>query len=113
MRIVLTPALLETSYELLRLTEPFRRWKLPHADEIKFIVSRHHDLYGHCEDGETVTISQHKHAQLGTLLATMSHEMIHVYEFRTGMRGDVCHGATFKKLAALVCSYHGFDPAAF
>ena len=41
MALRLTPEILEGAYEFLRATPPFRGWRLPHADEVEFVVSRH------------------------------------------------------------------------
>jgi len=111
----LTPEILESCYELLRTTPPFRGWKLPHADDVKFVVSRNRDTCAHCEPGTnfTLTVSQHLHSQLCTLLVTLAHEMIHIHEYMIGVRGDIQHGADFKRLAKQVCRYHGFDSKAF
>ena len=45
----ITPELLEASYELLRSMPPFKRWKLPHADNVVFRVLKMPRLYAeHC-----------------------------------------------------------------
>jgi hypothetical protein len=42
------------------------------------------------------------------LIATMAHEMIHLYQDENGTaRGH--HNAQFRRLAKRVCSIHGFD----
>src|SRR5215475_4729604 len=46
-RLHLTPEALENAYEYLRATLPFRRWNLPHADELVFRVMGARDRYGH------------------------------------------------------------------
>ena len=41
----------------------------------------------------------------------MAHEMVHAKCDAEGVRAE--HGAEFKRRAALVCKYHGFDPKTF
>jgi uncharacterized protein YbaP (TraB family) len=107
MGLHLTPAILEASYELLRVSLPFRRWGLPHADDVEFHVTRHKDRDGDCTDGDTYTIriSAERHSTLARVLETMAHEMCH-------MR-DITHGSLFQRLAKQVCKHHGFDPKTF
>jgi len=107
MALHITPDLLERTYELLRHTRPFRRWKLPEADDVEFHVTRHRDRFGDCTDGDpyTIRISSTKHDTLATVLETMAHEMCH-------MR-DITHGKVFTRLAKQVCRHHGFDPKTF
>lgn len=114
-----TPELCEHTYELLRMTLPFRRWNLPHADSLEFRVTHCKDRHGHfnSKDGvgwPDITISSYHTKTLAKLTETMAHEMCHIREWqvlRRHWRGT--HGAGFKKLAALVCRRHGFDPDQF
>lgn len=106
----LTPEILERSYELLRATRPFSAWRLPEADDVEFHVLRTRRVHGDCSreaGGFVVRISQ-AHSYLPSLLATMAHEMCHMRAVP-----DVSHGSAFKKLAAQVCKFHGFDPGSF
>lgn len=112
----LSPAMLECAYELLRTTRPFSGWKLPPADEVEFHIQRTRKQFADCEvvnGTPIIRVSAAKHAQLGTLLATMAHEMIHLYEFYTLPAKEVRHGATFNKHADRVCKIHGFDRGSF
>lgn len=109
-----TPELCEQTYELLRLTLPFRRWKLPHADALEFRVTRCTDRFGHFREGKSwsdITISSFHVKTLAKLTETMAHEMCHVREWQLGAKGN--HGAVFGKLADLVCRRHGFDRRTF
>jgi len=45
MTLHLTPDMLAGVYEFLRTTEPFKAWKLPHADELGFAVVRDPNMY--------------------------------------------------------------------
>jgi hypothetical protein len=44
----------------------------------------------------------------------MAHEMVHLHESQvgTGANGTL-HGASFYRVAAQVCRFHGFDPKLF
>lgn len=107
--IRLTPAMLESAYEWLRTTAPFRAWKLPHADDLVFKVTLHRDRGGHFRDSipPEIAISANGIDAYQHLHEAMAHEMIHFYLDRRG----TCdlHGPNFQKVAKRVCKYHGFD----
>ena len=46
-RLTLTPEMLENAYEYLRVSPPFCRWNLPHADQAMFRVMGAKDRFGH------------------------------------------------------------------
>lgn len=103
--------MLESAYELLRTTPPFRNWRLPAVDEVAFHVTRFaHDADCHYDGMNfTIRISDHKHATLRELLETMAHEMCHMRY----PNDKAHHGRLFKRLAAQTCRHHGFDPTTF
>lgn len=112
--IRLTPDLIRAGYDLLAETEPFKKWNLPDSDEIKFRVYRSSDYGSFQTDGPDMTmcVSEKMVGHLSTLIETIAHEKIHVYQHITGMPMD--HGPGFRKLAALVCRHHReFDPRNF
>lgn len=115
MTLRLTPDILRGAFDFLKTTPPFSRWRLPESDDIEFHVGRAKDCLGHYEGGETAEhrIAVHE-TGVGftiTLLEVMAHEIIHLRLANTkDCRG---HGAAFKRLARLVCKYHGFDPKRF
>jgi len=118
--LIITPDMLAGMYEYLRTTPPFKGWKLPPSSEVKFNVSRNPKEYGYYQwDGKrhTITGSIKSVGQTITLAVFMAHEMIHMYleihglESRKGGRDT--HNAAFKKRAARVCKWHGFDLKAF
>lgn len=116
MAVFITPELMEAAYELLRVSLPFRRWKLPHPDEIAFHVTRHGDRFADAfyENGRwTIRVSQRKHGQLPTLLMTMAHEMVHIKQRHLCGERERDHGRQFQRLADQVCRVHGFDRAIF
>jgi hypothetical protein len=119
-RLHLTPEALENAYEYLRATLPFRRWSLPHADELVFRVMGARDRYGHFKgrfkdnvDLNEIGVSQRKVHSTDMLMATMAHEMIHLHQHERGSCTRGVHNANFKRLAARVCRVHGFDLESF
>ena len=121
-RLTLTPEMLENAYEYLRVSPPFSRWNLPHADQVSFRVMGTKDRFGHFrgrhrktrgDDGfSEIAISAGMVRSSDVLIATMAHEMIHLYQDETGTaRGH--HNPKFHKLAKRVCTLHGFDPENF
>jgi len=116
MTLHLTPAMLEASYELLRTTLPFRRWKLPHAGEIEFKVLRlphRGDTASWGDDLHEICLSTKWHPILSELLLTMAHEMCHVRQYMERPNDRAHHGAYFKKCARQVCRHHGWDYKTF
>jgi hypothetical protein len=115
----LTPDCLENAYEYLRTTPPFRGMNLPHADNLVFRVMGARDRFGHFRgrfktvpDFNEIGVSIRSVNSTDLLMATMAHEMIHLYQDETGTaRGH--HNPKFRKLAKRVCAIHGFDPETF
>lgn len=115
-RLGVTPEMVEAAYELLRLSPPFRRWKLPAGDGIEFHVTRHGDRYGDCErpkDGKPpiIRISSAKVLTMDRLVRTMAHEMVHLY--LEGKDRRIRHGAIFWRHAKQVCRVLDFDEEEF
>lgn len=111
----LTPDIVRAAYEYLRATPPFKRWGLPHADEIKVRITRHRDRQGHARwDGKQfeIAVSQMKIGRTHTLIELVAHEMVHV---RCHMQGDTRaeHSKVWHRYADSVCRYHGFDRKTF
>ena len=118
MTIRLTPDVLRSAYAFLCTTGPFMRWKLPHPETVKFVVSRSKDKRGDYEqlpDGtHCIRVSALNSGHTINVVATVAHEMVHLYQKHhktPGHRSE--HGAEFLRLAAQVCRYHGFDAKAF
>lgn len=112
----LTPEILEATYDWLRATPPFRRWRLPKAGDVEFRVLAARKLFGQCRAPEAskpwrIDISTRTVAHTITLVRTMSHEMCHM---RADMQGEKsAHGPLWRKAADLVCKEHGHDPLEF
>lgn len=102
----LTHEMLEQSYELLRVTRPFSRWKLPDTDEIVFAVDGSTKRYGLFQEPNKIFISHRNVGTLSRILMVMAHEMIHLHLEQCGHRDDVVHGREFWKLARQVCNHH-------
>lgn len=114
MSLPLTKELLRGTYDFLRLTPPFKKWKLPPGEIVIFKVTRSptvtgdHLLY---KGQHTIRVSAKKVGSTQTLIELMAHEMVHVKCDREGVKTE--HGFHFKGAACLVCKYHGFDEASF
>lgn len=114
--IHLTPAIIEATYELLLTTLPFRRWRLPSADDIEFRVGVSPTWIGLYEregDKHWLHVSVHFGGSLNDLVRVMAHELIHIHLFETCPRDRNPHNRRFRDLAARVCTRHGFDFAQF
>lgn len=110
----LTPEMMAGAYEYLRTTKPFSAWRLPHADDVEFHVTKHREIVGdHCMHGAKHVIRASA-ANIGTtaeLMRVMAHEMTHAHCDRQGVRGE--HGREWQAAADKVCRFHGFDRRAF
>lgn len=111
----LTPEILAGAYTFLRTTPPFRRWKLPPAHRVKFRVNHSKKFMGlYYYDETQIEISDFFHSQPQTLMATMAHEMIHLYQRVANKKTSrAIHDAGFHRMAQQVCRVHGFDLKAF
>jgi hypothetical protein len=112
----LTPDCLENAYEYLRGTLPFRRMNLPHADNLVFRVMGARDRFGHFRgriksmpDLNEIGVSVRVVKSTDLLMATMAHEMIHLFQHENGSSTRNSHNAEFERIAARVCRIHGFD----
>jgi hypothetical protein len=119
-RLHLTPEMLENAYEYLCATLPFRRMNRPHADNLFFRVMGARDRFGHFKgrikddsDINEIGVSQRIVHSTHMLMATMAHEMIHLYQHEKGGCTRGVHNAQFKRIAARVCRIHGFDLETF
>lgn len=114
MTLRLTPDMLAAGYDFLRTTAPFSRWRLPEAEELGFHVVRQASLsadFGVEEGIPFIRVSEANNGHTATLLASLAYEMIHLRQHLTGDRE--LHGPRFRRMAALICATHGFDPKIF
>jgi len=110
--------MLHHAYEYLKSTPPFSKWNLPDAEDVLFRVTRSRTTMGthsinngrHCIEASCEMIGH-----TDTLMSLMGHEMIHLHMHANGISKSTPqpHGAAFKKFAAMVCKYHGWDARHF
>lgn len=120
MTLPLNKETLAAAYDYLRTTPPFYRWNLPESEDVKFYVVRATDHFAHYKwDGKrhTISVSGGAIGHTSTLMEKLAHEIVHLHLEENGMEsrgGDAnTHNAAFRKFAAQVCKWHGFDPKAF
>lgn len=122
MTLPLTPDLLQASYDFLCETPPFKKWSMPPGDEVAFHVGAFVDKFGeYSRNGKKypvgthhITISMKCVGHTGTLLRTMAHEMIHLWQaVKKSETRHAEHNAEFRRLSLYVCKFHGFDPREF
>ncbi len=116
MSLHITPEIIRTAYEYLRSTMPFKRWKLPIADEVEIRVIIHKTLLGQwCKTSHHIIKINNKY--IGTtlnLLQTIAHEMIHIaQDIAKKDSKNIEHNKDFYRRLSLVAKYHGFDPKWF
>ncbi len=114
MTLPINPALLCAAYDFLRATPPFKSWGLPPGSDVVFKVTRSRKTQGDhllLNGIHTIRVSCVKVGYTAGLIVLMAHEMVHAACDLEGVRS--AHGKAFKKRAAAVCRYHGFDPAEF
>jgi hypothetical protein len=108
----LSPATLESGYEFLRTTAPFKGWRLPEPDGVAFVVSRSrlHRAQFVWDAPPRLEVSERFVSHTATLMALIAHEMVHLRLWlKGGDRVDVHHSAAFLRDWAAVCRHHGFD----
>jgi hypothetical protein len=123
MTLHVTPELIVASYERLRMTPPFNRWGLPHADDMEFHAvpikgdaSAEHYVLADLEkktEHHVLRVNPRRHRTLHMLDMTLGHEMCHIREYILGYRRKNCHGRMFNKLADSACKRHVWDRGQF
>lgn len=105
----------EAGYEYLRSTLPFRRWKLPDPDTLRFAVTAQVDRHGHFDDHDgkrpyqTIAISNVHTKTYRDLLEVLGHELVHLKLYRDRYRGWEHHGYRFAELAKQACRWHDWN----
>jgi hypothetical protein len=110
--MIINVDMLAPAYDYLAATEPFYNWNLPPAEEIRFKLFKKWKKYAHYfrVDGVHHIEFSTKHVtDHYMLLATMAHEMIHLFLETHCMHGDDFHGEAFQRIANEVCELHGFN----
>lgn len=116
MALILNKHILAAAYNYLANTQPFYKWNLPEADDVRFVVTRtrHRDgEYLYYARQHFIYISSAGHGHTNTLMKTMAHEMIHVHEQHAKACGRGEHSAAFGRWAEQVCKVHGWDVKSF
>lgn len=111
MTLHITPEMARAAYELLRTTPPFKRWKLPPAEEVEFRVTTSRKVAAIAfkgPQGHRIDVSARHNGTLATLVMTVAHEMVH---FRQTEKAE--HGAEYRRLARQVCRHHTWDEKLF
>lgn len=99
------------AYDYLLCTRPFRRWGLPHSDNIEFHILRTSQIFGDFNPPNIFRVSAALVARTDTLMQLMAHELVHLRQHIRGL--PVNHGKAFKRIATVVCREHGWDLALF
>jgi hypothetical protein len=113
----ITPDMPRAAYLLLLTTLPFRGWRLPPHEDVKFIVTNSYTKrgdYTYRNNRHELRVSKQMHETLHSLTMTVAHEMCHMKEMVDGVwRADVAHSEYFCCLADRVCKVHLFDRGQF
>lgn len=112
MALHLTKELLRSIYDMLVLTRPFNKWKLPPSSVVIFRVLRtkaiRGDYHRDSKGRHVIRVSQGTCHTLLSVILTIAHEICHV---KDETRAD--HGWRFNQLADRVCRWHHFDRGLF
>src|SRR5688572_14205512 len=104
----LTPEICRAAYSYLRACPPFRRWALPVADEVEFVINASNTVRGKClDDIARIELSGKLIQSSHVLIETLGHELIHLYLNKKKVKA--AHGKDFQRCAAQVCREHGFN----
>ncbi len=109
-----TPEMMEQTYDLLRITKPFRIWKLPDPDGIRFHVTKDNGEFASFDvkgGHPVICVTLHTARTLNSLTMHLAHEMIHLYQWKLKLPQN--HGNHFQICKARVCKEHSFDPGVF
>lgn len=126
-KIYPTPEMCRAAYEFFRTTLPYRRWRLPDAEQVVFKITDSGKIMGsvYYPSGKgqkirpRMEISERLNFCTDLLIRTIAHEMCHLRQFQldgwhiVDPDKEYGHGEDFKKLAKLVCRRHGFNPKTF
>src|SRR5262245_37229021 len=107
--------MLAMAYDYLASTPPFNKWNLPDHEDVAFTVVKDRTLNGFYqfrEHGHLIAVSSNAVGHTLSLMQGMAHEMIHMNQKIHGMDWTR-HCTAFRKWAAQVCRFHGFDLKAF
>lgn len=105
----LTPDRCAAIYDMLRAFPPFKR--LPHSDEIKFVVNGRRDVCGEFQSGSphSILVSHAQHEHLLPVIESIAHEMLHLLQDARGTDTKSQHNAEFWRLSKRLCDMFGWD----
>ena len=119
MSLALTPHLAAAVYDCLREFPPFKRMKLPPADEVEFRIVADKTLHGwhnstRKKGQHIIAISAGGVGQFATLVRITGHEMIHLYQYISKTTtANTEHNAQFNRVSKRACKLFDWDYAAF
>lgn len=108
-----TAQTLRAVYTLLRTLPPFKRWKLPTADNVIFEVLKRDKDHASLEHGKypVVSVNPHTHNTLLHVVESVAHEIAHMRQRK--FDGGMTHNKRFQKIALQICNSLGLDPQRF
>lgn len=111
----ITPEQCAAVYDMLRTMPPFNTAKLPESDAIEWRCTHRQDIHGEFVeyDPHIITISTAKTGHLSTLISTVAHEMVHLWQTIDNTRNKAQHNADWYSKSRKVCKSLGLDPKAF
>lgn len=117
MHLRLNQDMLHAAYAYFAETEPFVRWNLPDAADVRFKVVKSRECFAWHDKkrgkSHIIAVSSNLVATTMKLMETMAHEMCHLYVAQHSIRDSSSHGRAWQKARDRVCFYHGFDPKSF
>ena len=109
---LLTDDNLKLLYKTFCRMEPFNKFKMPYAHEIRLKVTRRKDILGEfAPDEMTIYISSARNAHFDTICKTLLHEMAHLCCYKQKDDDYESHdNKRFKSIIKHTASLYGFDP---
>jgi len=116
MTFSLTPEALAAAYDYLCEFEPFNKWNMPPAEDVRFRVIKTKDRTAHyrmVKGVHEIAVSAAYVGRHEMLLSSMAHEMVHAHMAQTCWNRRNPHDAAFQKFADRICKIHAFDRLTF
>ena len=114
MPIPLNAEMLAHCYDMLAATPCMAKLNLPPSEDIKFRIIRRKDRFAHHEvigGVHHIAVSSRFVGTFETLVPTMCHEMLHIFQDINDLPRD--DGAGFQRLADKICRELHFDRLIF
>lgn len=111
--IKLTPEIVASAYDFVRLLPPFSRWQLPPSTGVRFSITGHRDRHGDYSDWH-IRVSRNAVETSQVLLITVAHEATHLaQDIARTASADAEHNADWRRRWRAACRRHGWDSKAF